>query len=198
MVTFICTSSGERGRVGYDRDPSGPSWTRPDGSWWSDAGAAGWHDLDVSVAPEARLLIAAGEAAANVDEVPVLIRALIRSASEILIITPVLVSRLRWIASDTDRARYEADERLGVILGHIEALAPRAETKAQLGDETPLTAFEDAVRAFRPDHILIALRSADHEAWQERGLIDALRRDFHMPMTVFELDRAGRVPPTET
>ena len=156
-----------------------------------------WHDPDVSVTPETRLLIATGEAAANVDELPVLVRALIESASEILIITPVLVGRLRWLASDTDRARYEADERLGVVLGHIEALAPRAETKAQLGDETPLTAFEDAVRAFQPDHLLIALRSADHDRWQERGLIDALRRDFHIPMTVFEIDRAGRVPPAE-
>jgi hypothetical protein len=150
----------------------------------------------VSVTPETRLLIATGEVAANVDELPVLIRVLIRSASEILVITPILVSRLRWIASDTDRARYEADERLGVVLAHIGAVAPGAHAEAQIGDESPLTAFDDAIRAFRPDHILVALRSADHDAWQERGLIDALRQDFHIPITVFEFDRAGRVPPT--
>jgi hypothetical protein len=160
-------------------------------------GARRWHDADVSPTGQTRLLIATGEAAANVDELPPLIRTLIQSASEILVITPILVSRLRWLASDTDRARYEADERLGVVLGHIEALAPKAEVEAQIGDETPLTAFEDAIRAFRPNHILIALRSADHDAWQERGLIDALRRDFHIPMTVFEMDQAGRVPPAE-
>jgi hypothetical protein len=154
-----------------------------------------WHDADVSATGQTRLLIATGEAAANVDDLPPLIRTLIQSASEILVITPILVSRLRWLASDTDRARYEADERLGVVLGHIEALAPKAETKARIGDETPLTAFDDAIRSFRPDHILIALRSADHDAWQERGLIDALRRDFHIPTTVFEIDQAGRVPP---
>ena len=156
-----------------------------------------WHDADVPVTGETRLLIATGEAAADVDELPPPIRTLIQSTSEILVITPVLVSRLRWLASDTDRARYEADERLGVVLGHIEALAPEAETRAQIGDETPLTAFEDAIRGFRPDHILIALRSADHDAWQERGLLDALRSAFHIPMTVFEIDRAGRVPPAE-
>jgi hypothetical protein len=156
-----------------------------------------WHDAAVSATGQTRLLIATGEAAANVDELPPLIRTLIQSASEILVITPVLVSRLRWLASDTDRARYEADERLGVVLGHIEALAPKAETTAKIGDETPLTAFEDAIRAFRPDHILIALRSSDHDAWQERGLIDALRRDFHVPMTIFEIDQAGRLPPAE-
>jgi hypothetical protein len=156
-----------------------------------------WHDPGVSATRQTRLLIATGEAAANVEELPPLIRTLIQGASEILVITPILVSRLRWLASDTDRARYEADERLGVVLSHIGALAPEAETKAQIGDETPLTAFDDAIRAFRPDHILIALRSADHDAWQERGLIDALRSAFHIPMTVFEIDQAGRVPPAE-
>jgi hypothetical protein len=39
------------------------------------------------------------------------------------------------------------------------------------------------------------LRSADHDAWQERGLLDALRRAFHIPMTIFEIDQSGRVPP---
>jgi hypothetical protein len=156
-----------------------------------------WHDADVSATGQARLLIATGEAAANVEELPPLIRTLVQNASEMLVITPILVSRLRWLASDTDRARYEADERLGVVLGHVEALAPEARTSAQIGDETPLTAFADAIRAFRPAHILIAVRSADHDAWQERGLIDALRRDFHIPMTVFEIDQAGRVPSTE-
>jgi hypothetical protein len=155
-----------------------------------------WHDADVSATGRTRLLIATGEAAAGVDELPPLVRTLVQSASEILVVTPVLVSRLRWLTSDTDRARYDADERLGVVLGHVEALAPDAKTRAQRGDETPLTAFEDAIRAFGPDHILIALRSADHAAWQERGLIDALRSAFHIPMTIFELDRAGRVPAT--
>jgi hypothetical protein len=153
-----------------------------------------WHDPDVPATGDTRLLIATGEAAADVDELPPLIGALIQSASEILVVTPILVSRLRWLASDTDRARYEADKRLEVVLGHIEALAPGAETKAQIGDDAPLTAFDDAIRTFRPDHVLVALRSTDHDAWQERGLLDALRSAFHIPMTVFEIDRAGRVP----
>jgi hypothetical protein len=140
-----------------------------------------------------RLLIAAGEAVAGLEELPALIRGLVESASDILVVSPVLVGRLRWLASDTDRARYEADERLGVVLGHLHELAPAAEVRAQVGDETPLTAFEDAVRAFRPDHILVALRGADHAAWQERGLIDAVLEAFHIPITVLEIDRAGRL-----
>jgi hypothetical protein len=140
-----------------------------------------------------RLLIATGEAAASEDELPRLVRALIENASELLVMTPVLVGRLQWLASDTDRARYEADERLSTVLGHVENLAPEAGVHGRVGDETPLTAFSDAIRDFLPDHILIALRSGDHSGWQERGLLDRIR-EFGIPITVFELDRAGRPP----
>jgi hypothetical protein len=151
------------------------------------------HDLGVSTGGT-RLLIVAGEAVAELEKLPALIRRLIETASEILVVSPVLVGRLRWLASDTDRARYEADERLGVVLGHVRELAPGvAEARAQVGDETPLTAFEDAIRAFRPDHILVALRGSEHASWQERGLIDAVLEAFHVPITVFEIDRAGHV-----
>jgi hypothetical protein len=143
---------------------------------------------------ETRLLIAAGEAVAGLEELPPLVRRLVETAAEILVVSPVLVGRLHWLASDTDRARYEADERLGVVLGHVRELAPTAEARAQLGDDTPLTAFADAIRQFRPDHILIGLRGADHAAWQEHGLVDAVLASFHIPITIFEVDRAGHVP----
>jgi hypothetical protein len=141
-----------------------------------------------------RLLIVTGAAAAEAAELPPLIRALIGTASEILVVTPVLVGALQWLASDTDRARNEADERLATVLGHIESLPTEAETHARVGDDTPITAFADAIRNFAPDHILIALRSSDHAAWQERQLLDRVQETFQIPMTVFELDRAGRVP----
>jgi hypothetical protein len=142
-----------------------------------------------------RLLVATGAAVTDVGELPALVRALVGRASEVLVMTPVLVDRLRWIASDTDRARYQADERLATVLGHVEALAPQAAARGRVGDETPLTALDDAIRAFRPDHILIALRGADHDAWQERQLVDRALERFHIPITVFEIDRAGHVPP---
>src|SRR5688572_27655288 len=141
-----------------------------------------------------RLLIATGEAAASEDELPRLVRALIENASELLVMTPMLISRLQWLASDTDRARFEADERLSTVLGHVEALAPEAGISGRIGDDTPVTAFSDAIREFLPDHILIALRSNDHSGWQERGLLDQIT-EFGIPITVFQLDRAGR-PPT--
>jgi hypothetical protein len=105
----------------------------------------------------------------------------------------MLVSGLQWLASDSDRARYEADQRLSAVLGHVETMAPEAEIRAEVGDDTPMTALDDVMRKFEPDHILIALRASDHDAWQEQGLLDEIRQAFHIPMTVFEIDRAGRV-----
>jgi hypothetical protein len=119
---------------------------------------------------------------------------LIASAAEILVVTPVLPGGLQWLVSDTDRVRHEADERLQSVLSHVEQLAPETQMTGGVGDETPLSAFADAVRAFRPNHILIALRAADHSGWQERQLTDRVREAFHIPITIFEIDRAGRVP----
>jgi hypothetical protein len=96
-----------------------------------------------------RLLIVTGAAAADVAELPVLVRSLISSASEILVVAPVLPGRLEWLVSDTDRVRQEADERLQVVVGHVETLAPDASESGTVGDETPLSAFADAVRGLR-------------------------------------------------
>jgi hypothetical protein len=142
----------------------------------------------------ARLLIVTGAAVAEVAELPPLIRSLVSAASEILVVAPALPGRLQWLASDVDRVRQEADERLQAVLGHVETLAPDASEAGSVGDDTPLSAFSDAVRRFRPHHILIALRAADHSAWQEGQLVDRVREAFHIPVTIFEIDAGGRVP----
>ncbi len=147
---------------------------------------------------ETRLLIVTGSAVADVEELPPLVRSLIQTASEVLVVTPMLPGRLQWLASDTDRVRHEADERLRAVISHVEELAPEAAATGAVGDETPLSAFADAVRRFRPEHILLALRAADHSAWQERGLTDRVREGFHIPLTIFEVDRAGYVPTSGT
>ena len=139
-----------------------------------------------------RLLVATGAAMADVDELPPLVRGLIDAASDVLVITPILPGGLQWLVSDTDRARHEADDRLRTVLGHMEAMDVPAE--GRIGDETPLTAFDDAVDEFRPDHILIALRSSEHAGWQERSLLDKVRERFRLPVTVFEIGPRGGVP----
>ena len=139
-----------------------------------------------------RLLIVSDIAAAEVDDLPASVRAVIESAEEVYVVTPALPGRLAWLANDTDGARHAADERLDIVLGHMRAL--HAHVNGETSEESAITAFADAVATFDPDHILIALRSAEHADWQERGLIDKVTRKFDLPMTIFDLDRHGHSP----
>jgi len=133
----------------------------------------------------ARLLIAAGEAAADPGSLPFGVRSLIDAADEILVVAPRLPGRLDWLTSATDRATERADERLHEVLGHLEELG--AEAGGRVGADDPLLAFEDAIREFAPDHLLIALRGRNRAGWQERGLLDSLLERFTLPITVFAL-----------
>jgi hypothetical protein len=132
-----------------------------------------------------KLLIATGEAAPSAATLPTGIRALIDSAEEILVVAPTLPGRLDWLASATDRAREQADERLGAVLGHLEAIG--AEAGGTVGSDDPIEAFADAMREFPADHLLVAMRSDDRTGWQERGLLDALLERFPVPVTVFQV-----------
>ena len=141
-----------------------------------------------------RLLVLAGAAVAELDELPDEVRAELDAAEEVFVVTPTLPSGLEWLMSDIDRARHEADERLDTILGQLE---PRGTpvTGGAVGDDTPLTVVEDHVRAFHPDRILLALRSPEHADWQERGLVQRIRSETGLPLMVFQIDPQGRVRP---
>ena len=134
-----------------------------------------------------RLLIAAGEAAAGPEKLPSGVRSLIEASEEILVIAPTLPGRFEWLASATDRAREQADDRLRTVLGHLEDLGAAA--AGTVAPDDPLLAFEEAVADFDPDHVLICLRPSDRVGWQERGLLDQLVQRFGLPTTVFVAPR---------
>ena len=132
-----------------------------------------------------RLLIAAGQAASGAGQLPFGITALIDAADEILVVTPTLPSRFEWLTSATDRAKEQADQRLRPVLGQLAERGTDAE--GVIGADDPLQAFEDAIREFEPDHLIIALRSGEDSDWQERGLLDQLQERFGLPMTAFSV-----------
>ena len=65
------------------------------------------------------------------------------------------------------------------------------------GRGSVLTPIADAVARFRPDHILLALRSPEHANWQEKRLIEHIEERFGLPLTTYAVDRAAthRAPP---
>jgi len=132
-----------------------------------------------------RLLIVAGAAAASAEQLPRGIRSLIDAAAEIMVMSPTLPGRLDWIASDTDRATERADERLQTVLGQLDEMGAAA--GGRIGADDPLLAFEDAIREFAPDHLMIGLRREDRSGWQERRLLDRIMERLEIPMTVFHV-----------
>lgn len=133
-----------------------------------------------------KLLIGVGEAGDQLGDVPAGVRALIEGASEILVMSPALPGRLDWLAGQTDRTREIADERLQAVLGQLEEAGEKA--AGVVGSDDPMMAFEDAIRDFAPDHILIALRGRAKSGWQESGLVDQVIERFQLPVTVFAFE----------
>jgi hypothetical protein len=141
-----------------------------------------------------RLLVVADAAVAEVSELPSRVRAVIDAAAELYVLTPSLPGRLAWLADDVDRCRHVADERLDTVLGHMRSIGARASGDALRG--SVLAVFGDAVAAFQPDHILVALRSSEHANWQERELIEHVKQRFGLPVTTYAIDPQGHVATT--
>jgi hypothetical protein len=73
--------------------------------------------------------------------------------------------------------------------GHMRAIGADATGVASRGSVLRVTA--DVVEEFRPDHILIALRSSEHANWQERKLIAHIEERFGLPVTTYAVDPQG-------
>jgi len=140
--------------------------------------------------PIRRLLFVADAAVAYVDELPRSVRAVIDAAAELYVVTPALPGRLAWLADDVDRFRHVADERLAAVLGHMHAIG--ADSRGMAARGSVMTVIEDAVASFRPDHILIALRSSKHANWQERRLVEQVEQRFGLPVTTYAVTPEGR------
>jgi nucleotide-binding universal stress UspA family protein len=139
--------------------------------------------------PIERLLFVADAAVAGVDELPAPVRAVVAAAAKVYVVTPSLPGRLAWLADDVDRCRHVADERLDTVLGHMRSIGADASGDALRG--SVLTVLTDAVELFKPDHILLALRSPEHANWQERRLVEHVERRFGLPVTSYAVDVRG-------
>ena len=145
-----------------------------------------------SAVPRLRLLIVTDAVAADPASLPPLVRFLIETASDRFVVSPRLTNPFEWLESDIDKATTQAEQRLRAVLTHF--ASGSAPLDGTVGDETLRLAIEDAMNDFRPDHLIIGIRTHDHDSWQERHLIENVRHRFHVPLTVFEIDDQGHSP----
>src|SRR5215218_375093 len=159
-----------------------------------DTGRAG-TDPRQPERPIKRLLFIADSAVADADDLPPSVRAIIDDAAELYVVPPSLPGRLAWLADDIDGYRHVADERLEVVLGHMHSIGASASGTPRRG--SMLTVVADAVAEFKPDHILIALRSPEHANWQERRIIERIEARFGLPVTTYTVDPKGHTLPAD-
>lgn len=138
---------------------------------------------------ERRILVIANETAGGE-----LLRECIRQKSagfreEVLVVVPALNSRLRHWASDEDRARLAAAQRLERSLEGLRALG--IDARGEIGDGEPLLAIDDAIRSFGPDEIVISTHPEGRSNWLEKGVVRQARSRYDVPVThvVVDLER---------
>jgi hypothetical protein len=139
-----------------------------------------------------RVLVVVDRAIVDVDSVPPSVLLAERQAEEVFVITPVLTSRLEWLADDDGRATAEATRRLASVLTrmrHEQGIVARG----RVGDESPLTSIDDALLDFPADEIVITVNSDRHRQWHERHLAEKIRRRYPQPLieVVVEADGAA-------
>ena len=101
---------------------------------------------------------------------------------------PALNSKLRHWASDEDGARAAARQRLDDSLARLAASG--IDARGEVGDADPLQSIEDALRTFGADEVIISTHPEGRSNWLERGVVDAARERFAVPIThvVVDLD----------
>lgn len=160
------------------------------GFLWRDARRSG-PPMKAEVAPHAdgvyEILVVADETSggqALIDEVAN--RAKGRNA-EVMVVAPALGgSRLQHLASETDQARAEAEQRLDVFVQAIKRLGIKA--RGEVGDEDPNVAMEDALASTGAEEVIISTDTAERSSWLEKGVVDKARAELDLPITHVVVD----------
>jgi hypothetical protein len=145
--------------------------------------------------PRLRLLVVANETVEG-DELLETIRGRVQERpADIYVVSPALNSKLRHWTSDEDGARDAAHARLDRSLARLEAVG--LDARGDVGDADPLQAVEDALRVFGADEIVVSTHPEGRSHWLERGVVDAVRERFEVPVThvVVDLERAQAPSP---
>jgi hypothetical protein len=91
-----------------------------------------------------------------------------------IVMAAVHQSRLRWLVSDEDKARAEAQEAGEAI---AEA-APADPSAIQVKPDLPSQVVLDAIAEHTPDKIVVALREGEEATWLEKGELEELPQEI--------------------
>lgn len=139
------------------------------------------HVERAAVEDTRRILVIANETLAGARLREEIVRMSAGVAEDVLVVCPALNSQVRTWFSDEDGARDAAGRRLRSMLDELTKAGVSA--RGEIGDSDPLQALEDALRGFAADAIVISTHAEGSSHWLERGVVDAARARFDVPVT---------------
>ena len=138
----------------------------------------------------ARVLVVANETVDG-DVLHETVRARAGDDAEVVVVAPVLNSRLRHWTSDEDAARAAATARLRHCLERLRQAGLNA--SGVVGDADPLLAMSDVLQLFPADEIVIATHPERRSHWLARGVVHRARMQFELPVLHIVVDRERRL-----
>jgi hypothetical protein len=136
-----------------------------------------------------RILVVANETVEGEELRRVVVERASREETEVMVVCPALVGRIRHWLSDVDRAREQATDRLIASLAALTADGVRA--SGQIGDSDPVQAIEDALRTFPADELVISTHPPGRSNWLEKSVVQA-SEVFGLPITHVVVDLSRR------
>lgn len=120
------------------------------------------------------------------------VRRIAGDETTVKVVAPATLSALSWLTNAEDDARAEAE---AVAEDTVESLDSAAAASAEVGDNDPVQAIEDALRTFSADRILVVTRPEEEADWLEQGVFaDDLAR-FGLPVAHIVVDDNGQPRP---
>jgi len=90
---------------------------------------------------------------------------------ELVVLVPAVEqSRLEWLANDEGSARLRARE----VAREVEREAPTEASTVQVRPDKPTQLVADAIGAYSPDRVVLALRETEDATWLEEGELEAV------------------------
>jgi hypothetical protein len=97
----------------------------------------------------------------------------------VFVVAPAVSSRMSRLTGD-EQAYGRAEEHLDGTVRALQKLG--LEAKGQVGSHDPVQAADDAMREFPADEIVFVLHRGDDTDWLERGVVDAARARYAVPV----------------
>lgn len=135
-----------------------------------------------SVEGERRILVVANETVGGKQLREVIREHAAGGREEVLVVAPALNSPIRHWVSDEDPARADAQKRVEDSVRRLRE-AGVENIRGEIGDSEPVQAMEDALRTFGADEIIISTHPPGKSKWLEKGIVEAARERFAVPIT---------------